>query len=232
LSEVKLEEFLRVVGEDFPNHNNVEKGELQYEECIKHREIWDNLSNMNEDNVRKIVIYFLNKWRCRLPYECAPQLAASLKKAEPLLKPMRNFSIESVNLIPIKAGSKTLRVLELIEKVFEVIQKVKAGKRTVGPTATSKILHMAVPKFFVMYDEKIRKAYGCEGNAKGYVNFMLRMNLLARNLLEQAKGNKEAILACSKWRERTLARLLDNYNYARFSLPKLDLLSNSTCYES
>ena len=158
MSEVKLEKFLRVVGEDFPNHNNVEKGELQYEECIKHREIWDNLSNMNEDNVRKIVIYFLNKWRCRLPYECAPQLAASLKKAEPLLKPIRNFSIESVNLlIPIKAGSKTLRVLELIEEVFEVIQKVKAGKRTVGPTATSKILHMAVPNSLLCMMKKLGK---------------------------------------------------------------------------
>jgi hypothetical protein len=41
LLEVKLGEFLGVVGEVFPNQN-VEEGERQYDECLRHREIWDN----------------------------------------------------------------------------------------------------------------------------------------------------------------------------------------------
>jgi len=220
LLKVKLGKFLRVVGEVFPNQN-VEEGERQYDECLRHREIWDNLSNIDEDSVRKIVIVFLNKWKCRLPYECASQLVEALRKAEPLLKTMRDFSIESADLLAsINAEGKTLRVLWLIEKAFDIIQQVKAPRRTVGSTATSKILHMAIPKFFVMCDEKIRKAYGCEGNAAGYGNFMLRMSIVARDLLAQAKGNKEIILSCSKWKGRTLARLLDNYNYTKFTLKK------------
>jgi len=116
LLEVKLEEFLRVVREVFPNQN-VEEGERQYDECLAHREIWDNLSNMEEGSVRTIVIPFLNKWKCRLPYKCASQLAEALGKVEPLLKPMRDFSIESADLLaPINVEGKTLRILELIKK--------------------------------------------------------------------------------------------------------------------
>jgi hypothetical protein len=220
LFEVKLSEFLRVVGEVFPDQN-VEEGERQYDDCLGHREIWDNLSNMDENNVRTIVIPFLNKWKCRLPYECASELAVALRKIEPLLKPLRGFNIESTDLLAlINVEGKTLRIVKLIEEAFDSIRRVKAGRRTVGFTATSKILHMSIPKFFVMCDEKIRKAYGCEGNAAGYGNFMLRMNLLAHDLISQAQGNKEIILGSSKWKGRTLARLLDNFNYTKFTLKK------------
>jgi len=220
LFKVKLEEFLRVVGEVYPSQK-VEEGECQYERCLGHREIWDNLSTISEDDVRTIVLPFLNKWKCRLPYKCDSPLAEALREIEPLLKPTRGISIESADpLAPINVEDKTLRVLELIEEAFDVVQQVKAGRRTVGFTATSKILHMSVPEFFVMCDEKIRRAYGCEGNAAGYGNFMLRMNLLARDLISQAQGNKMIITCSSKWGGRTLARLLDNFNYTKFTLKK------------
>ena len=64
------------------------------------------------------------------------------------------------------------------------------------------------------------EAYGCEGNAAGYGNFMLRMNLLARDFLAQAKGNEKIILRCSRLKGRTLARLLDVFNYTKFALKK------------
>jgi hypothetical protein len=93
---------------------------------------------------------------------------------------MRDFTIEGANLLaPINVEGKTLRILKLIEKTFDVIQQVRVGRRTIGFTTTSKILHMSIPKFFVMCDEKIRKTYGCEGYATGYRNFVLRMSLLA-----------------------------------------------------
>jgi len=218
LLEVKLEEFLRVVGEVFPKQD-VEEGEKEYDTCLGHREIWGDLSNVNENAVRRIVIPFLNKWKCRLPYECAPQLTVALRKAEPLLQPLRGFDVESTDILnPINVKGRTLRILALIEEVFDSIQGVRAGRRTVAYTATSKILHMSIPKFFVMSDEGIRKAYGCEGNAVGYGNFMFRMTLLARDLVSQAQGKKEMILSCSKFRGRTLARLLDNFNYTKFTL--------------
>ena len=217
---MKLEEFLRVIREVFPNQG-VDKGEEQYEKCLSHREIWDNLKNVNSDQVKDIVVSFLNKWRCRLPYECVPGLTVALQEAEPWLQPLRGSNIEDVDLLkPIKIKGEEIRILTLIENVFNTIQKVRAGRRTVAFTATSKILHMTIPNLFVMCDEKIRKAYGCEGNSAGYANFMLRMNLFARDLISQAHGSKQRILSCSKWKGRTLTRLLDNYNYTKHTLEK------------
>lgn len=219
--EVELEYFLRIVGKVFPEQEGIKEGEEQYDKCLRHREIWDDLSSINENDLRTIVIPFLNKWKCRLPYECAPKLTEALQRVEQLLQPLRGCDIESVDLLaPIDMKDGTLRTLTLIEKAFNRIYTVKAGRRTVGFTAASKILHMAVPRFFVMGDEKIREAYGCGDNEKGYANFMFRMNLLARDLISQANGDKERILNCSKWKRRTLARLLDNFNYTVFTLGK------------
>jgi len=217
---VKLEDFLRVVREVFPNQG-VDKGEEQYEECLSHREIWDNFDNVKTIYARDVMVPFLNKWQCRLSYECVPALTTALQKTELWLQPLRGLNIEDIDLLePIEIKNEEIRTLSLIEKVSETIQKVGAGRRTVAFTATSKILHMSIPNLFVMCDEKIRKAYGCEGNSAGYANFMIRMNLFARDLISQAHGNKQRILSCSKWKGRTLTRLLDNYNYTKHTLEK------------
>jgi hypothetical protein len=72
---------------------------------------------------------------------------------------------------------------------------------------------MAIPSLFMMNDAGIREMYGCGGNAEGYVNFMLRMNLSAKSLIAKAGGDKESILCRSSRIGRTLPRLLDIYNY-------------------
>lgn len=217
---VELDEFLRVVGEGFPKQG-VAVGERQYEECLEKREIWDDLSNVSRKQVEQTVVEFLNKWKCRLQYQCVQELTSVLQETERWLQILRRFHIDAIDLLaPIKVENEMMRSFILVEKVFSPIQRVRAGRRTVGFTATSKILHMAIPDLFVMCDESIRKAYGCEGNAAGYVNFMFRMNLIASDLISQAKGNKQTILDCSKWKERTLARLLDNYNYSKYTLNK------------
>jgi hypothetical protein len=218
---IKLEEFLRIVGEVFPNQPGIDKGEKQYEDCITHREMWDNLSNIKPAQVKDVVVNFLNQWQCRLPYDCVPYLTTTLQRAERLLQPLRGFGIEYVDLFkPVKVEEKEIRVISLVENLFATIQKVRAGRRTVGFTATSKILHMAVPNLFVMCDERIRKKYGCEGNSAGYANFMFWMSFFARDLISQAKEDKQRILGCSKWKNRTLPRLLDNYNYTKYTLKK------------
>lgn len=151
-------------------------GEKQYESCLEHREFWDNLTNIRFSDVNDIILPFLNKWQCRLPYECAKGLTTALQQSEILLKPLRSFKIQSADLLQqVLVQRRKMKILILLQDIFDVISKVKAGRRTVAFTATSKILHMAVPDFFVMADETIRKKYGCEGNGAGYANFMWRI---------------------------------------------------------
>lgn len=194
---MKLKDFLRVIGEVFPKQG-VDKGEKQYEDCLRHREIWDNLDNVKTIHVRDVMVPFLNKWQCRLSYKCVPALTTALQRTERWLQPLRGLNIEDIGLLePIEIKNEEIRTFSLIEKVSETIQKVRAGRRTVAFTATSKILHMAVPNLFVMCDEKIRKAYGCEGNSAGYANFMLRMNLFARYSARFRYTNKRTVSLCS-----------------------------------
>ena len=184
-----------------------------------HSEIWDNFSSIRTQDVEGVIILFLNRWRCRLPRSCARELTSALKQAELMISPLRKINLEEAEMLEeIKVSNREVGMLSLIEDVFGTIEGIKAGPRTVGFTATSKMLHMAVPSFFVMSDEKIREHYGCEGNACGYANFMLRMNLFAKNLVSQAQGKRQTILEYSKWPGRALTRLLDNYNYTMFTL--------------
>ena len=217
--------FCKVVRDIFPadpDINNI--GESQYEDCIKRREIWDNLGKISPSDVQTIIIPFLNKWRCRLSGLCFSDLTAALQKTEQSLIPLRKLGIENLDVIGAIQNTPTaVNAFSYIERSFRNIQEVKAGAKTVGFTATSKILHMAIPELFVMSDNAIRRKYGCEGNAAGYVNFIVRMNLTARDLILQANGNKQTILECSKYNGRSLARLLDNYNYTMFTLNKQTL---------
>lgn len=74
-------------------------------------------------------------------------------------------------------------------------------------------IHTCVPEFFVMCDENIREEYGCAANGRGYANFMIRMSLMARDLLSQAGGDKDQV--CSRnGKTITVAKALDQYNFA------------------
>lgn len=217
-ASVKIERFQKIVGEVFPKANGITKGEEEYEKCVGHREFWDNLNKIRLEDTKSVVLPFLGKWKCRLPYDCASELTSTLQKTEAFIQPLRGLQTEDLDVVGAIQGNEVASVpFYSIEKAFSNISKIKSGRRTIGFTATSKILHMAIPNFFVMSDERIRKHYGFEGNSMGYVNFMLAMNLLARDLIAQI-GNKQSILNFSHFRGRTLARLLDNYNYTIFTL--------------
>lgn len=74
---------------------------------------------------------------------------------------------------------------------------------------------MTIPELFIMCDKSIRKIYGCEDNGAGYINFMIRMSHFARSLVIQAEGDKQNLLSLIHLKDRTLARLLDIYNYVK-----------------
>lgn len=148
-----------------------------YSDTLKRRDVWDGLAQINEQKTKDIVLYFLNAWKCRISYVCAPNLAKGLQDSAKFLANFRNLRLQDVSL-------KFLIDDNNIQEAFRTIATVQAGRRTIGATATSKILHMINPNFFVMADENTRFAYGCCENELGYVNFMWRMKLLGDILID------------------------------------------------
>ena len=204
-----LTEFEQIISDFYSGEHS--RGILQYEEWISKRDVWDNFDNLTEEQTRDVILDFLNKWQCRLSYSFVPALTKSLKETEPILKPLRTLKIEDLNLYNnFPFSDKEIELLISIKNVFEKISntsiKIKNSNRTIGSTATSKLLHMAIPALFVMWESAVRKFYGYFANGSGYVNFLLRMNQYANYLVSNMDVSKFS-------RKKTnIPRLLDIYN--------------------
>jgi len=191
----------------------------QYEEAVKRRDIWERLAEIQDLETKEVVLKFLNQWKCRISSLCVPDLTKALRESAESLHQFDKCRLEETVLDSSNA--------EVMERVFRTITSVKAGRRTVGATATSKILHLVNPNFFVMYDVKIRCGYGCSGNELGYTNFMKQMRQLANDVLHEYSIKRNIPMnstfqslaqECRSY-SRTISKLLDEYNWIKFNQP-------------
>lgn len=91
-----------------------------------------------------------------------------------------------------------------IKYIFEKFANIKG----IEATGASKLMHLKLPNVFVMWDQYIRKAYGYyEGDAADYIAFLKHMRR------EFADVKVES--------DRTLAKLIDEHNYKKFTMPEL-----------
>jgi hypothetical protein len=78
-----------------------------------------------------------------------------------------------------------------------------AGRKS--PVATSKALHLLAPAYFPLWDDKIARAYNCHYR---YIHFMHEMQKLAKLLAPEVDTTGT---------DKTLLKLIDEYNYAKFT---------------
>lgn len=92
-----------------------------------------------------------------------------------------------------------------IKEIFKTFADIKGIKSTGAP----KLMHLKLPRVFVMWDSYIRDAYGYEnGNADDYVSFLKKM---------QKKFSR-----CKVPAGRTLAKAIDEHNYKKYTMPALE----------
>ncbi len=92
-----------------------------------------------------------------------------------------------------------------IKHIFDRLSKIKGIKYT----GASKLMHLTVPKVFVMWDAYIRKECGFKkGQSEEYFSFLIKMQEEFRDI------------KCGEG--RTLAKCIDEYNYVKYTLPALD----------
>ncbi len=110
----------------------------------------------------------------------------------------------------------------LIKRCYVALEECGGGSAVVG---ASKILHILNPNLFVMWDTAIIREYGC-GNFIWYTDFLHKMQQLAKCAIEQVKANEqnhsdETAIASLTGCRHTLAKALDEYNYVKFTLPRI-----------
>lgn len=98
-----------------------------------------------------------------------------------------------------------------------------------GPTVISKVLHLLNPEIFVMWDGNIRKAYRVKNRhlgefAEGYLEFLEEAQREIKEAFsDYQKGSKKDFDEIekevrSKFKNKTLARIVDEYNYITYTL--------------
>jgi hypothetical protein len=102
------------------------------------------------------------------------------------------------------------RLKALFQEFIEALRICEGKCKGRGsPVSAAKALHLLAPAFFPLWDAKIAKGYGCyyKFDAPGqYVAFMR----LAREIAEQ-------VAPSIRVPGKTLLKLIDEYNYARFT---------------
>ncbi len=101
----------------------------------------------------------------------------------------------------------------LFDKFLVALQRAETrGKRARrSPVAVAKALHLLAPEFFPLWDARIARGYGCaydEDPSGAYWSFCKR----ARDVAEHVKGYP---LPPGK----PLIKVVDEYNYQRFTAP-------------
>lgn len=94
-----------------------------------------------------------------------------------------------------------------------------------GPTSVSKVLHLPNPEIFVMWDGNIRRVYNHKNRlvnefSEGYLEFLKQAQREISEAFKdcQSKSGKGYDMiekeTRSKFRNKTLARIIDEYNYS------------------
>jgi hypothetical protein len=92
-----------------------------------------------------------------------------------------------------------------------------------GWTGASKAMHLINARLFMMWDDAIRKNYRCPCSPEGYIEFMKSSQDTAKEIItsyckEFNCSRGEALESISSLADgKTLPKLIDEYNYVRFT---------------
>ena len=219
--------------------------EAKYEKLrARGDDYWLHLERKSEYELGKEVITgFLNKWQCRLDEpetERGKQLKCNLKKAVGQLSEyyagLKGFKLENMQF-----GKDNLFLIDCIYSVFRQI------KPKFGAVPASKLMHMALPDLFMMWDDGIIGEYGVkkqvlpyfERRVWSYTSFLILMQENISHMKETCPGgsvmsNQKLLQQINRQcgeKDLSITRLLDMANYA-ISREKVTYQKCHKCIES
>lgn len=177
-----------------------------YEPLLNVKDPWQDIDK---------VVDFVRRWDQRVPVgRNKDKIMNTLRSLKDKFSLLNGIELECFNCQPAN--------LDLTEKIFKSLSEIKlrTSNRVIhlGSIGASKLMHAMNKCLFVMWDNGICKHYGVYPNEKGYLRFMETMQAVAINILKEHKK-----VEISKETNRTLAKLLDKYNWINFSTSKMGL---------
>jgi len=198
-----------------------EKRDHFYDEYMKTKDwpAWDG-PELPDSEVR-LLFTFLNQWSTHYP--SGPEAVIAFKEAYRIVFP----KLQAIGHTKLEEADLTVSTSEQVKDIFEKVASCGARYEATG---ASKILHAIAPQFFVMWDANICSGYAVYGTAHEYAyKFLPRIQkqiheAIRSYMADFAFGQKNAAKElCQKGGGKPLTKLVDEYNYAKFTL-RLDEL--------
>ena len=176
----------------------------------------NNPHELTIQEISETVILFLNKWKCMVKDDSATAEA------------IRSVLVESKAVLQNLGGVTILDVATLSDsKVSEISSLYNKfdGIPRIGPTATSKTMHILKPDLFVMWDSNILSHYRkrnpqINDTGYGYLAFLSTMSEMAQEVTHDFEKlyptSKPEIFLCEKLGytlRKSLAKFMDEYNW-------------------
>lgn len=101
------------------------------------------------------------------------------------------------------------RLFEDFRTALQICEGARTGAKS--PVSAAKALHLLAPGFFPLWDHEIARVYGCSYNykpARKYLAFLAMMNKMSVALHPSVEATDGS---------RTLLKLIDQYNYAKYT---------------
>ncbi len=229
-----LYEKIRLGCEKYHQHEYAYDGYYRSYRDAKNQPKWNNPDRLDCDEVKRLV-RFANEWGSRIPKngETIRRLLTSLTDVVPRLN-----TLKSATLLDVKFDESTM---QMIQECFDAITRspvkndgVTKIRRHVG---TSKMLHVAInPELFVMWDNDIQSAHIAQTARSLRINlspgnagvlyaglFLPKMQRIANQAVDEvvSRENRSRANAIQSFTDRcqkknTLAKIIDEYNFAKF----------------
>ncbi len=212
-----LLEGIKYYNDKYPHWN------ISYDDWRKKGDdYWLHLEKLDESQLKNQVLSFLNKWLCRASYNSTPALKLALERSASLYLALQNESLITIDFNATKnIGGQSLSNAEIIKKIMSNLLDVQPK---FGPVPASKLMHMAIPDLFIMWDKNIKKQYGIpdyysSNHAVWYVKFLNMMQIQINHVTtDYARihnvSNQDAIPQIMEHDNNlTIPRILDKYNF-------------------
>jgi len=193
---------------------------------------WESPERLTEHEVGRL-IRFINQWATRSRFD-AEKLRRAYVHMFPTLQDLRRVNLYEVR--PWQPLAQHGTVSEAIKTVFETVATCGARYESTG---ASKILHTWLPDLCVMWDAAIAAGYGIYKGATQYrrkgadysERFLPRVSIQILEALDTYIADKggtrvKAAAAISRLAgDRPLTKIVDEYNYAKYTLSLDELWS-------
>jgi hypothetical protein len=163
--------------------------------------------SFGEYEVEFILYPYLLKWGKMmrvLGYKGCSRIGEKLREMEPQLDKFQKLTLSAIDL-----SQMSDKVEDLYDELLNAEWKSDKGRtKRVGPTATSKVLHLAIPNLFMIWDRQIRNCYGFQDSGRAYARFIANMQNWSKKLNTTIETLQEKY-------GKSCTKIIDEYNWKK-----------------